>query len=744
MTLVPATPPDANGPRAGRIAEFFEDVAVRQGIKMALAGVIGFAIALWLRLPNPTWCIFTVVVLMLAQYVGAIAEKAMLRAVGTVVGAVLGILLVGNFANDPSLMVGVTFLVAAFGTMMFGGNLYPYAFFLGSLTMLVVVGTTMENPANAWHVGLARGMEIGLGILVSTAVTSVVWPRYARFEFRDSFRDTLREAGEITIARSRRLLHCEAEQPSLAATELRFSTRMNTLRLLLRYGQRESEYFRAKLPIRRRMIGALGALFEAAESLGQRLPSESRYRNLISTELHALQAELEREFEALAIVTDKTARTNSALAAALARCDARLIEIRDQGLTREIPVQEAMDFSAHFTALHDIIERLRDLRECLCEIHSTSETIAPARRHRAEPLRITAYWVRNGIKGGLTAVLALIYVNWIQPPGGLTVPFAAWLLTATSRLYPGGEGDRRAFSYVMVVALAGIPYCLMLLLITPLLAHYLWMNVFLCVGLFLLGFTIAKQGGISLYGQCGMLFFVGAIGLNAQQPVGFQQIVNVYFGVVLALLGSAMVQRLLWPLLPQREICSLFAEFFACCRRLLGPLDASALALCEERIALIPPEIANWIKVANTPEYPTGETEKLRALLLNIERLGYCILSTRKLAEIDTPAEIRDRMRQHLATVEAGCREILTVLEATFEHGKRAQTSPSQLAAFQPLETELAEIRQRYLSGAIHFPAAIAYLGAMNFVEEAACTLDRCAEQIRGLALERYRGDYAL
>src|SRR5205085_842319 len=179
-------------------------------------------------------------------------------------------------------------------------------------------------------------------------------------------------------------------------------------------------------------------------------------------------------------------------------------------------------------------------------------------------------------------------------------------------------------------------------------------------------------------------------------------------------------------------------------RRLLGPLDAPALALCEERIALIPPEIANWIKVANTPEYPAGETEKLRALLLNVERLGYCILSTRKLAEIDTPEEIRDRMRAHLATVEAGCREILADLEATFEHGKRAETSPSQLAAFQPLETDLAEIRQRYLSGAIHFPASIAYLGAMNFVEESACTLDRCSEQIRGLALERYRGDYAL
>lgn len=726
-------------------SEPFPSIPVRQGIKMAIAGMLGFGAALWLRLPNPTWCIFTVIVLMLAQYVGAIAEKAVLRAVGTVVGATLGILLVGNFASDPAVMIVGSFLVAAFGTMMFGGNLYPYAFFLGALTTLVVVGSTMKDPANAWHFGMARILEITLGILFSTAVTSVVWPRYARAEFQTNFRAALAVAGRIAIARSRGLLDATAAPGAdLEAEEVRFSTRMNTLRLLLRYGQRESEYFRVKLPIRRRMTSALGALFEAAESLGQRLPMQSLYRTLVSEELDELHREIEAEFRELDTYTDRPDPVNEKLTAAIARCEKRIEEVRLQGLSRGIPIEEAMDFSSHYVALLDICERLRVIRDCFHQLHDISEVIIPERRNRPEPFRITAFWIRNGIKGGLTAVAALAYVNWINPPGGTTVPFAAWLLTATSRMYPGGEGDRRAFSYVLTVAAVGIPYAALLLVIAPFLAEYFWLNVFLAIGLFALGFAIARQGGIGLYTQCGMLFFIGAIGLNAQEPVAFPQIVNVYFGVVIALVLSAIIQRLLWPVLPQREICALFAEFFAHCRGLIGSVDRDTLAHEEERIALIPPELAAWARVATTPEYPAGERERLFALLQTAERLGYCLLATRRIAEIEVPADVAAALNEKITAIEGACREALAGLEDAFQNDAPFRAADSPLAAFGRLEVELGAIRQRYLSGVIAFPAAIPYFGALNFLEEAIRAIDRCAEQVRGLRLDRYRGDYAL
>jgi p-hydroxybenzoic acid efflux pump subunit AaeB len=740
MDLVPSLASLEDRPR-----RWFENVPVQQGLKMAIAGMLAFYVSLWQGLPNPQWCIFTVVVLTLAQYVGAIAEKSLLRVIGTVVGAFLGIWLVGNHGSEPLFMMGGCFLIAACGTMMFGGNWYPYAFFLTVLTLVVVVNDTMKNPSAAWDTGLARTEEICVGIVASMIVTGVLWPRYARVEYRRSIRSALRDLGRVAIERIRLLLETdssggtEVEMRKLVAS---FATRMNTLRMLIRYGQRESQYFRARLPVRLKLIGEVGACFEAAVSLGQRLPQDSRYRDLVATELRDIHEQLKKEFEDLA-TQDKMARTNPGLEAAVDRCNRRLADLRDQGATKGIPIQEAMDFSAHYTALLDIAARLRVIRECLYEIHMP-EVLMPQITVKPEPFKLDPFWVRNGIKAGLTATLALLYVNWIDPPGGAALPFAAWLFTLLSRLYPGSEGDRRAFTYVIPVALFGIPYSLLLLLLTPFLADYFVMNIFLFIGLFLLGFTITRQGGVSFYTQAGMLFFVGTISMDPQMPVGFQAIVDNYFGVVLALVLSSIVQRLLWPVLPQREICHLFAEYFASCRKLLGTVGPAEFGHLQHRLALIPSEIASWVRVTHTPEYPKGETQKLTDLLQTAQRLGYSILSARKLSDLDIPAEIRAELDANMKTIEQGSREALQALEEAFANGKRGAMPPLQLAIFRPIEKPLSKVRQDYLSGVLHFPQAIPYLGAVDFLEITARTLDKCIDQLRGLELEAYSGDYAL
>ncbi len=719
---------------------------IQQGLKMALGGMLAFYIALWQGLGDPGWSIFTVVVLTLAQYVGAIAEKSILRIVGTMIGALLGVWLIGDHGSDPVFVMAGCFLIAGFGTMMFGGNFYPYAFFLSALTTLVVVNNTMTDPAKAWHVGMARVEEIGVGIVASMIVTAIIWPRYARNEYRKNFRTALRDTGRIAVERLRALLESDASaecEPEMRRLETSFATRMNTLRLLMRYGQRESQYFRARLPIRMKMIGELGACFEAAVSLGQRLPRQSRYRDLVEPELRKIHELMANEFEQLTSQGDH-AETNPELQAAIDACQRRLIEVRDRGATRTIPIQEAMDFSAHYTALMDIAARLRVIRVCLHQITSTEEVITPRLTGRPERFKIDAFWIRNGIKGGITAVIALLYVNWIDPPGGAALPFAAWLFTAMSRTYPGGQGDRRAFAYVIRAALAGIPYSLLLLVISPFLSEYFVMNCFLFIGLFLLGYFITGQGGISLYAQVGMLLFVGTISMNPQEPVSFQAIVGNYFGVVLALALSSVVQRLLWPLLPQREIRSRFAEYFSCCRQLLGKVTPADFVHMQDRLALIPPEIASWVRVTTTPEYPRDETQRLLDMLHTAQHLGYAILSVRKLEELAVPTEIREQLAAHLEEIEAGARETLQALEDAFARGRHGKMPASQMAIFQSIEAPLAKVRQEYLSGAIDFPQAVPYLGAMDFLESAARHLDRCMEQLRGLSLEAYSGDYAL
>jgi uncharacterized protein YacL len=64
---------------------------VRYGIKMGLAVLLALWIAQLYRLQYPNWSVLAVLVLMNAQYVGATANKALMRALGTVVGALIGV-----------------------------------------------------------------------------------------------------------------------------------------------------------------------------------------------------------------------------------------------------------------------------------------------------------------------------------------------------------------------------------------------------------------------------------------------------------------------------------------------------------------------------------------------------------------------------------------------------------------------------------------------------------------------------
>ncbi len=87
---------------------------------MGLAGVFALFCTQLLRLPNDNWAILTVLVLMSAQFVGAVAFKALMRVTGTIAGALVGIWLVSDYTSTPLIFLPVLFLVMAFASYKFG------------------------------------------------------------------------------------------------------------------------------------------------------------------------------------------------------------------------------------------------------------------------------------------------------------------------------------------------------------------------------------------------------------------------------------------------------------------------------------------------------------------------------------------------------------------------------------------------------------------------------------------------
>ena len=85
--------------------DIFSDLRVRYGIKLSLASLLSLYVALLIRLEHPNWAVLTTLVMMNSHYVGSTVVKAMLRCVGTIVGAFIGIWLVGSYASTPVLFL---------------------------------------------------------------------------------------------------------------------------------------------------------------------------------------------------------------------------------------------------------------------------------------------------------------------------------------------------------------------------------------------------------------------------------------------------------------------------------------------------------------------------------------------------------------------------------------------------------------------------------------------------------------
>ena len=142
--------------------------------------------------------------------------------------------------------------------------------------------------------------------------------------------------------------------------------------------------------------------------------------------------------------------------------------------------------------------------------------------------------------------------------------------------------------------------------------------------------------------RIALLATAGTVGLNAQQPVTFQSIMGVYFGIVIGLILSSLVQRLLWPVLPQWQFRDRVIELLRLCKTVLQFSPEQRPHWLHKRLALIPGEATNWLVVMNKWDCPPGEPQRLREYIQTLRRAaGHLLMSTGQLIPLLPAAEIR-------------------------------------------------------------------------------------------------------
>ena len=722
-----------------RLTAALQPGAAALGLQMALAGMIAFFFAQVLRLQYPSWSVFTVIVLLIARYVGAVEEKAFLRLIGTILGGVLGYLATGAWQQSPVLYLATTFIIVTMSVAFFGQSRAPYAFFLTGLTFIVIASNSMDHPDASWSYALARIEEVLLGIVVSMVVQTTVFPIYANRDFRRVLGTAL---DELSAATPRAAAQFNDGHSGLAAALRDFPRLASEMRTLLRFGARESASFRREIGRHGQTVDLFARAASLLRSVEPLRPAPEPYRSRLAPDVDRAGALLSGGWEELRAEGKLTTETKAELEEIAQRIGAGIVELRDDPKVQQLEAAEMVDVSGLLLALQESRQTLLDLDI----LWQAGECKAPREEHLAlAPPRPDGFWLRHGIRAGLATVTALVIENWLSPPGGPFMVLCAFNFTALNALSPEGSGDRGTFDYLVLFTIIMAGGTVALLAGTPLMASYAVFNVFIATWLFLFGYWAYDRNGVTVPLQVSFLVLVSIIGLNAQEPVSFQKITGTFFGLVNGLLIASVYQRLLWPVLPQRQLQRSITGYLRTVADCLPGGFARLPVWQRTKLALTPSQGRVYLKAMAGPTCPADERHRLEEYLLTLQQLvGEISLSVGRLLPACPPAlagEITPSVEALRVMMKSSLRELADAFADARPPADRAQEVAASISAW---DQTINLLRQRLREQDVDAATGVNLMGIASRYRTSLVLLARAFQEARQLHLSDYLGDVAL
>jgi uncharacterized membrane protein YccC len=154
----------------------------KESIKTGLAMTIAYGIALSMDWEKPYWAGFAVAMISLAT-AGQSLNKAALRMAGTLATTVVALIFIALFAQDRWLFMLFLSAYVGFCTYMMGGAKHKYFWHVCGFVCAVICMSAGPNSTRAFETAVLRAQETGLGIVVYSLVSILIWPVTSRADF---------------------------------------------------------------------------------------------------------------------------------------------------------------------------------------------------------------------------------------------------------------------------------------------------------------------------------------------------------------------------------------------------------------------------------------------------------------------------------------------------------------------------------------------------------------------------------
>jgi uncharacterized membrane protein YccC len=166
------------------------------GLRVWASVCLALFLAYWLQMDNPFWAA-TSAAIVCQPSLGASLRKANFRLIGTLLGAVVVVLLVAAF---PQSRVGFLLVLAVWcGLCGFAAtvlqNFASYAAALAGYTAVIIAADAITDPNNVFLLAVSRGSEISLGIVCAGVVLVLTGRGTARERAATTIADIARQTG---------------------------------------------------------------------------------------------------------------------------------------------------------------------------------------------------------------------------------------------------------------------------------------------------------------------------------------------------------------------------------------------------------------------------------------------------------------------------------------------------------------------------------------------------------------------
>ena len=566
----------------------------KDALKMALAMVITYAIALSQGWGTPFWAGFAVAFCGLTG-VGESLNKGVLRVFGTLFGAVMGLVLLALFPQDRWAFMIAMSLFVAFCTYMMGGTTRWYFWFMAGITVPIVAVTAEPSALYDFNRAVLRTQQTTLGIVVYTVVSILIWPANSRGSFEGAVRGAIDNQRRLLSLYMDHFTGSLGEAPSgqdaaQEATKLRTGLTRAIGGLPARLDQAELDTYEV-WEVRRAwrgfvsQLGALQGTLEAWRQLFYELDAIDVTRLLPN--LPALRAELDARLDGVAEMLIGEAPTHRPRDL---RCEV------DRTRLAALPhfQQSAVLLAAFY--LTQLEQETRALFEAAGDIRGFSETdaprpavSAPVRRSPLDPDRLSGVLRQTAVLW--LTLLLYIYVPDLPVASGLVI--VGTVLVMLLAAHP--QIPARIFFWPM--AFGTLVGAVAHILVMPHLSSFLGLGTMLFVTVFGLVYLLYSPRH-KLMRYCGLAFFMVLVSIDVPQHYSFLTAANLALVFPMILGSLAITQYFPVSLRPEDRFQAILRRFLRSSAFLMSTTGWS-----RERA---PSRLQRWRKAHHLSEVATA------------------------------------------------------------------------------------------------------------------------------------------